>query len=183
MKKLLRAAALLLCAVCVVSSFTACRKEPGGEDTAATTASANETGAQPAGGFRLTLSDVSVPSGSETFSVSVSMSGCPGLSVLILTVAADDRFTVMGGKKSDGLFQDLDTGDTPSGFNLVFSADRDMTADGELATVTFNCAGVPDGEYDLVLYYRDSSNSAFEEILPEGMEEGKIAARAKLRIG
>lgn len=157
--------------------FSGCTKQeqPRDETTAAQSAGKGQ-------GMVLSMSDATVTTAEDMFTVEISVSGNPGVAVLILSVVPDEKLTVLGAVNEPGFFHDLDTGSPASGFNLVFSSDNDVTGDGVIARVTINCAGVPAGTYPIRLVYRDSCDESLSEVAPGGAAKNAVIATATLTV-
>lgn len=189
MKNYSKLLAALLAMLLLLSVLGGCNKPAdGGEDPTTpggTSAGGSETDPAviPEGGYRVTLSDATVPAGADSFTLDVSLEGTPSVSVLILSVVVDEEFEVLGAVNPKTHFADLDTGSPASGFNLVFSDDVNVTKPGVIATVTINCAGASAGEHTVRLMYRDSCTADLTVNAPAGVDANGVADTAVVTIG
>ena len=111
-----------------------------------------------AAGAAVTVESKTAAAG-DTVTLTLQLSGNPGIAYLRLTVDAADQLTLTGATNGSVL-KDFD-----QGVNLVWSADANSTANGTLAKLTFAVAqNAAAGDYPVSVKIRECYNEDFRDV-------------------
>ncbi len=106
----------------------------------------------------ISASSISANAG-ESVTVALTLSGNPGVSALVLTLKYDTDALTQTAVTNAGMFEHMDCDR-----NLVFFSPSDVTADGTIATLTFDVSERASGSYPIEIIIRETCNSAYEDV-------------------